>query len=119
MIFQVAKDLEDYGNALNRLNEQMQKIQDEVNEEEAEGHNYTLKHINQFQSDHKLCGRKGLRLKVRLRARALNFQHLTGVGFTFTLWVQHVQRRCVFYADFRERHLRRRDSDLFQLASSE
>ena len=61
---QVVKDVEDFSNALNRLKQQMSKIEGDVNEEEAEGHSYTLKHINQFNLDHKLCGPKGLRLKV-------------------------------------------------------
>ena len=61
---QVVKDVEDFSNALNRLKQQMSKIEGDVNEEEAEGHSYTLKHINQFKLDHKLCGPKGLRLKV-------------------------------------------------------
>lgn len=56
--------MEDFSNALNRLKQQMSKIEGDVNEEEAEGHSYTLKHINQFNLDHKLCGPKGLRLKV-------------------------------------------------------
>lgn len=67
LFYQVIKDVEDFSNALNRLKQQMSKIQGEVNEEEADGHSYKLKHINQFQSDHKLCGPKGLRLKVSLR----------------------------------------------------
>ena len=56
--------MDDFSNALNRLKQQMSKIEGDVHEEEVKGHSYTLKHINQFETDHKLVGPKGLRLKV-------------------------------------------------------
>ncbi|ELU06637.1 hypothetical protein CAPTEDRAFT_220130 [Capitella teleta] len=60
----VNKDTEDFGNALNRLKQQKSKIKQNVAEEQGEGFEYTLKHIEKIEADHRMVGTKGIRLRV-------------------------------------------------------
>lgn len=62
----MAKDIEDFGNALNRLKEQLKEIKGSITEEAEDGNAYTLKHIQQLNSSDRMVGTQGLRLKVQL-----------------------------------------------------
>ncbi len=46
------------------MKQQQDKIKGDCADEEGEGFRYTQKHIKEFDMNHKLCGPKGLRLKV-------------------------------------------------------
>lgn len=58
------KDIEDLSNALNRLKQQKDKLQDKAEEEEKSGSKFTMNHIQEYDMDHKLVGKKGIRLKI-------------------------------------------------------
>ena len=61
----MAKDIEDFSNALTRLKEQMDKIKSMVSDQLDTGNEYTMKHIQKFDANHRMVGTKGIRLKVR------------------------------------------------------
>ena len=64
MTFQVHADIDDFTAALKGLQKQNRKIKGSVKEQKGEGHKFVLQHMEAFDTDHRMVGQKGLRLKV-------------------------------------------------------
>ncbi|CAH1787762.1 unnamed protein product [Owenia fusiformis] len=60
----VQKDIDDFTEANHRLKDQLKRITDKVNEQEAKGNDYTQTHIREIEANDRIVGTKGLRLKV-------------------------------------------------------
>lgn len=57
-------EIENLNETKRDLKEKLQNIEELQKREKAEGSNFTMGHIKEFKFDHRLVGRKGLRLKV-------------------------------------------------------
>ncbi|XP_071809280.1 doublecortin domain-containing protein 1-like [Asterias amurensis] len=56
--------IEEFSEAKRKLQDILDEIQDSAMEEEGAGANYTMTHIKEFDSSHRLVGQQGIRLKV-------------------------------------------------------
>ena len=60
----VNADIDEFTTALKVLKKQSRKIKGDLSNQVSEGNKFVLHHIEEFDSNHRMVGQKGLRLKV-------------------------------------------------------
>ncbi|KAK3103714.1 hypothetical protein FSP39_021266 [Pinctada imbricata] len=63
-LYMAEEEIDQLNDTLQELNAKMEAIKELQSQEEAEGSNYRMGHIKELDFEHRLVGRKGLRLKV-------------------------------------------------------
>ena len=63
-LFQAEEEIDQLNDTLQELNGKLEAIKGLKIQEEEEGSHYRMGHIKELSFDHRLVGRKGLRLKV-------------------------------------------------------
>ncbi len=96
--------IEEFGEAKRKLQDILDEIQDSAMQEEGAGANYTMTHIKEFDSSHRLVGQQGIRLKVYENGQDedaetvfFNLREASkGIGNSQVLLLQRVSSLCKY-----------------------